>query len=72
MIEYVKKILKNGYAYETSKGIYFDISKLDKYPVLSNRKLDEQIAGARVDVDPEKKKIHMILLYGLKAPKKII
>ena len=56
MIEYVKEILKNGYAYETSKGIYFDISKLDKYPVLSNRKLDEQIAGARVDVDPEKKK----------------
>ena len=38
MIEYVKDILKNGYAYETSKGIYFDISKLDKYPVLSNRK----------------------------------
>ena len=40
MIEYVKEIIKNGYAYETSKGIYFDISKLDKYPVLSNRKLD--------------------------------
>ena len=55
MIEYVKEILENGYAYETSKGIYFDISKLDKYPVLSNRKLDEQIAGARVDVDPEKR-----------------
>ena len=55
MIEYVKEIIKNGYAYETSKGIYFDISKLDKYPVLSNRKLDDQIAGARVDVDPEKK-----------------
>ena len=70
MIEYVKEIIKNGYAYETSKGIYFDISKLDKYPVLSNRKLDDQIAGARVDVDPEKR-IHMILLYGLKHQKTI-
>ena len=42
----------------------FDISKLDKYPVLSNRNLDDQIAGARVEVDPEKKEIHMILHYG--------
>ena len=55
MIEYVKEIIKNGYGYETSKGIYFDISKLDKYPVLSNNSLDEQIAGARVEVDSEKR-----------------
>ena len=27
MIQFVKEILANGYAYETSKGIYFDISK---------------------------------------------
>ena len=63
MIEYVKDIMKNGYAYETSKGIYFDISKLDKYPVLSNRKLDDQIAGARVDVDPEKKNPYDFALW---------
>ena len=67
MIEYVKEIIKNGYAYETSKGIYFDISKLDKYPVLSNRKLDDQIAGARVDVDPEKKHPYDFALW-IKAP----
>lgn len=67
MIEYVKEIIKNGYAYETSKGIYFDISKLDKYPVLSNRCLDEQIAGARVDVDPEKRNPYDFALW-IKAP----
>ena len=67
MIEYVKEIIRNGYAYETSKGIYFDISKLDKYPVLSNRKLDDQIAGARVDVDPEKKNPYDFALW-IKAP----
>ena len=67
MIVYVKDIMKNGYAYETSKGIYFDISKLDKYPVLSNRKLDDQIAGARVDVDPEKKNPYDFALW-IKAP----
>lgn len=31
MIEYVEKLIENGYAYETSTAIYFDISKLDKY-----------------------------------------
>lgn len=67
MIDYVKEIIKNGYAYETSKGIYFDISKLDKYPVLSNRKLDDQIAGARVDVEPEKKNPYDFALW-IKAP----
>jgi len=67
MLEYVQEILANGYAYETSKGIYFDISKLDKYPVLSNRKLDEQIAGARVDVDEEKRNPYDFALW-IKAP----
>ena len=67
MLEYVKEIMKNGYAYETSKGIYFDISKLDKYPVLSNRNLDDQIAGARVEVDPEKRNPYDFALW-IKAP----
>jgi len=67
MISYVEEILKNGYAYETSKGIYFDISKLDKYPELSNRNIEEQIAGARVDVDPEKRNPYDFALF-IKAP----
>lgn len=67
MLEYVKKLIENGYAYETSKGIYFDISKLDKYPVLSNRNIDDQIAGARVEVDTEKKNPYDFALW-IKAP----
>lgn len=68
MVSYVEEILKNGYAYETSKGIYFDISKLDKYPELSNRNIEDQIAGARVDVDPEKRNPYDFALF-IKAPK---
>ena len=71
MISFIKEIMDNGYAYETSKGIYFDISKLDKYPVLSNRKIDEQIAGARVDVDDEKRNPYDFALW-IKAPKEHI
>ncbi len=67
MLEFAKEIVKNGYGYETSKGIYFDISKLDKYPVLSNRNVEDQIAGARVDVDPEKRNPYDFAIW-IKAP----
>ena len=67
MLEFAKEIVKNGYGYETSKGIYFDISKLDKYPVLSNRNIEDQIAGARVDVDPEKRNPYDFAIW-IKAP----
>ncbi len=67
MIEYVQKLVDNGYAYETSTAIYFDISKLDKYPILSNLNLEEQKAGARVEVDVEKKNPYDFALW-IKAP----
>ena len=67
MLEYVKKLMENGYAYETSTAIYFDISKLDKYPILSNLNIEEQKAGARVDVDPEKRNPYDFALW-IKAP----
>ena len=68
MLEFAKEIVKNGYGYETSTAIYFDVSKLDKYPVLSNRNLEDQIAGARVDVDPEKRNPYDFAIW-IKAPK---
>ena len=55
MEQYVQEIIKNGYTYETKNTIYFDTAKLDKYGILSNIKIEEQKAGARVDFDQEKK-----------------
>lgn len=68
MEEYVQKIMDNGYAYETSKGIYFDTSKLSTYGELSRANLDKQLAGARIEVDPEKKNPLDFALW-IKAPK---
>jgi len=59
--------MENGYAYETSTAIYFDISKLDKYPILSNLDINEQKAGARVDIDLEKRNPYDFALW-IKAP----
>ena len=67
MLEYVKVLVEKGFAYETSTAIYFDISKLDKYPVLSNLNIEEQKAGARVEVDKEKKNPYDFALW-IKAP----
>ena len=67
MLEMVQKIMKNGYAYETSTAIYFDVSKLDKYGILSGINLNDQKAGARVEIDPEKRNPYDFALW-IKAP----
>ena len=67
MLEMVQKIMEKGYAYETSTAIYFDVSKLDEYGILSGINLREQKAGARVDVDPEKRNPYDFALW-IKAP----
>ena len=55
MIEYVQKIIDNGFAYKTSTGVYFDVTKLPSYGMLSRKKLDGEKAGARIEVDNEKR-----------------
>ena len=67
MEEYVKKIIDNGYTYQTKDTVYFDTSKLDKYGVLSNRNIEDQKAGARVDFDQNKKNISDFAVW-IKAP----
>ena len=67
MLEYVKILLEKGYAYETSTAIYFDVSKLDKYPILSNINLEDQKAGVRIEVDNEKRN-HYDFAIWIKAP----
>ena len=67
MIKYVQKLVENGYAYETSTAIYFDVSKLDEYGILSKINLREQKAGARVEIDTEKKNPYDFALW-IKAP----
>ena len=71
MEEYVKKIIENGYTYQTEDTIYFDTSKLPNYGILSGKKVDEQQAGARVDFDENKKNVSDFALW-IKAPKEHI
>ena len=54
-IKLVETLAQKGYTYETSDGVYFDITKYPKYGVLGNVNIDEMKAGARVEVNKEKK-----------------
>ncbi len=67
MLAYVEALVEKGYAYETSTAIYFDIAKLDQYPILSHLNLEEQKAGARVGIDLEKRNPYDFALW-IKAP----
>ncbi len=72
MLEFVEALVKKGYGYETSDGVYFDISKFPSYGKLSgNTRLDDNIAGARVDVNSEKRNPADFALWK-KAPKEHI
>ncbi len=55
IIDIVKGLVDKNYAYDVNGSVYFDISRFSDYGKLSNRNLDEMIAGARVDVDEKKK-----------------
>jgi cysteinyl-tRNA synthetase len=54
-IELIKKLEEKGFTYEISDGIYYDTSKFPKYAEFARLDLDEQQAGVRVEVNPEKK-----------------
>jgi len=71
MITFVEGLVEKGYGYETSDGIYFDISKFPGYGKLSRLNLEEQLAGARVEVNEEKRHPADFALWK-KAPKEHI
>jgi len=51
----VTTLLKKGYAYTANGSVYFDVSKFKDYGKLSGRNVEEMLAGARVEVSPDKK-----------------
>jgi len=55
MIEFVEGLIDKGYGYELEDGIYYDVSKFKGYGKLSGNSLEEQLAGARVEVNEGKR-----------------
>jgi len=55
MIDFVKVLVKKGYAYEKLNSVYYDISKFKDYGKLSKVDLSQMKSGARVDLDEYEK-----------------
>ena len=55
-IKMIEKLLKDGYAYVSGGNVYFDISKLKDYYVLTNHKEDEMVVGVREGVEEDSSK----------------
>ena len=55
MIELIQKLLDHGHAYISGNNIYYDLSTFPEYGQLSGNTIDRLRAGARVEVNPEKK-----------------
>jgi len=63
MIEMINKLLKNNFAYEKNNHVYFEVKKFDDYGKLSNKNLDELVAGARVEISKNKKNPEDFVLW---------
>jgi cysteinyl-tRNA synthetase len=67
MATLIKQLIARGHAYEAGGEVLFDVQSMPDYGALSGRKLDEQLAGARVAVDAHKKNPADFVLWKLSS-----
>lgn len=51
MVAYIEDLIRGGRAYVATDGVYYEVQKQDGYGKLSGRKLNEMVAGSRVERD---------------------
>ena len=68
MKELIERLVKNGCAYVAEEHVLFNVSAMPDYGKLSNRSLDEMIAGARVEVAPYKREATDFVLWKPSKP----
>jgi cysteinyl-tRNA synthetase len=55
IIDMIKILIDKGYAYIVGHNVYYDVTKFPAYGQLSGNILDDLNAGARIEINPEKK-----------------
>ena len=64
----IDRLVKSGHAYVAEDHVLFHVASMKDYGKLSNRSLDEMIAGARVEVAPFKKDPMDFVLWKPSGP----
>lgn len=54
IINFIEKLIELNYAYNVDGDVYFRVSKIEKYGILSNNTVEELESGARVEIDEKK------------------
>lgn len=55
IIDFIAKLINTKYAYQASNGdVYFKIAKIQEYGQIANRKIEELLAGSRIEIDQAK------------------
>jgi cysteinyl-tRNA synthetase len=72
MIELIKRMEKKGYTYKTSVGLIFDTSKYKNYAKLGKLTPEQLKAGARVEIDPERKNPSDFALWITNQPNHVM
>ncbi len=67
MVTLIKQLIARGHAYEAAGEVLFDTASMPDYGALSGRRLEEQLAGARVAVDAHKKNPADFVLWKLSS-----
>ncbi|HMA66816.1 MAG TPA: cysteine--tRNA ligase, partial [Desulfosalsimonadaceae bacterium] len=55
IITVVKRLIEKDFAYEAGGNVFFSVERFEGYGKLSGRRLSEMEAGARVEIDKQKK-----------------
>lgn len=55
MIDIIKVLVDKGFAYVVGNNVYYDVTKFADYGKLSGNTLDDLNAGARIEINQEKK-----------------
>ena len=63
MIKMINELIIKGYAYENNGHVYFEVNQFSDYGKLSNKKLEDLIAGSRVEVSDNKKNPEDFVLW---------
>ena len=63
MIKMISELISKGYAYEKNNHVYFQVNKFSDYGKLSNKKIEDLVAGARVEVSENKKNPEDFVLW---------
>ncbi len=71
-IELVRTLLEKDYAYEVNGSVYFDVSRFKDYGKLSGRNVKDMLAGARVEVSPDKREPIDFALWKKAEPNHIM